>query len=61
MKKKYTLLALTISFGMNAQVSTVGTTASGLASTAMGENTEASGSFSTAMGYDTEALSLIHI
>ncbi len=55
MKKIYTLLALTISFSMNAQVSTVGTTASGNYSTAMGYDTTASGEYSTAMGQYTEA------
>jgi hypothetical protein len=55
MKKTITLLALTISFSMNAQVSTVGTTASGGASTAIGNNTIASGNFSTAMGSYTTA------
>ena len=55
MKKIYTLLALTISFSMNAQVSTVGTTASGNYSTAMGLSTTASGSTSTAMGSYTKA------
>ena len=69
MKKLYTLLALTISFSMNAQVSTNstsptgiyasamgnGTTASGGRSTAMGSGTIASGNNSTAMGYFTTA------
>ena len=55
MKNIYTLLALTISFSMNAQVSTVGTTASGAISTAMGGYTTASGNGSTAMGYYTTA------
>ncbi len=71
MKKIYTLLVLTISFGMNAQMSdnssgtlatapfavAMGdsTTASGIRSTAMGFETEASGSRSSAMGYSTEA------
>ena len=55
MKKLFTLLALTITFSMNAQVSTTGTTASGDNSTAMGESTEASGGVSTAMGFETEA------
>ncbi|MFL2623079.1 MAG: tail fiber domain-containing protein, partial [Flavobacteriaceae bacterium] len=40
---------------MNAQVSTVGTTASGAISTAMGGYTTASGGGSTAMGYYTTA------
>ena len=55
MKKIYTLLALTISFGMNAQVSTVGTTASGYSSTAIGNSTIASGARSTAMANSTTA------
>ena len=55
MKKLFTLLALTISFSINAQVSTVATDASGNSSTAMGYNTTASGSVSTAMGYSTSA------
>ena len=69
MKKLFTLLALTISFSMNAQVSTnstsptgtyasamgYSTTASGDSSTAMGSNTTASGDYSTAMGDATTA------
>ena len=55
MKKIYTLLALTITFSMNAQVSTVGTTASGGISTAIGGYTEATGNGSTAMGFYTTA------
>ena len=71
MKKLFTLLALTITFSMNAQMSddstgTTGsgdysvamgviTTASGTASTAMGWSTTASGNQSTAMGYNTTA------
>ena len=71
MKKLFTLLALTISFSMNAQMSdnsannnTAGsyavamgylTTASGDVSTAMGFNTTASGTGSTAMGNGTTA------
>ena len=71
MKKIYTLLALTISFSMNAQMSDNssgtsatgtyavamgdGTTASGSRSTAMGDNTIASGHSSTSMGYYTTA------
>ena len=70
MKKLFTLLALTISFSMNAQL-IQSTTASGAYSTAMGdkaqqqveiilqqwENTQqkAAGDYSTAMGRDTEA------
>ena len=69
MKKLFTLLALTISFSMNAQVSENstsatgthasaignGTTASGGYSTAMGNGSTASGIYSTAMGYYTTA------
>ena len=69
MKKLLTLLALTLSFSMNAQVSTnntntsnynasaIGTetTASGWASTAMGAYSTASGLSSTAMGGNTTA------
>ena len=71
MKKLFTLLALTISFSMNAQMSdnSSGTsaigpnavamgyqsTASGIRSTAMGNNTTASGDSSTAMGKQTIA------
>ena len=71
MKKLFTLLALTITFSMNAQMSdnsannnTAGsyavamgylTTASGDGSTAMGQITTASGYSSTAMGYYTLA------
>ena len=71
MKKLLTLLALTISFSMNAQMSdnsannnTAGsnavamgynTIAIGSTSTSMGRNTAASGWFSTAMGYYTAA------
>ena len=72
MKKLFTLLALTISFSMNAQMNDnsannnsagtyavamgYSTTASGNYSTAMGETTEASGSRSTAMGSGTTAM-----
>ena len=55
MKKIITLLALTISLSMNAQVSTVQTTANGTYSTAMGFLTTASGNTSTAMGNETTA------
>ena len=71
MKKLFTLLALTITFSMNAQMSDNssgtsatgsyavamgnGTTASGGRSTAMGSGTIASGNNSTAMGYFTTA------
>ena len=63
MKKLLTLLALTISFSMNAQfwfqgtgsiaIQTHNATASGYFSTAMGYGTTASGDFSTAMGFGT--------
>jgi len=71
MKNIFTLLALTIGFSMNAQMddNSVGcsasgdysiamgifTIASGNASTAMGDSTTASGFNSTAMGYNTTA------
>ena len=71
MKKLFTLLALTITFSMNAQMSdnssgtsatgsyavAMGnsTTASGTTSTAMGSGSTASGGFSTAMGQNTTA------
>ena len=52
MKKLFTLLALTISFSMNAQMSdnSSGTSATGTNAVAMGRNTTASGNESTAMG-----------
>jgi hypothetical protein len=55
MKKIYTLLALTIGFSMNAQVSTNSTSPTGTYASAMGNGTTASGNESTAMGYDTTA------
>ena len=55
MKKLFTLLALTISFSMNAQVSTNNTSPTGTNASAMGQSTTASGSRSTAMGYSTTA------
>ena len=58
MKKLFTILALTISFSMNAQMAdnSNSPTASGTYSVAMGYSTEASGDFgSTAMGYETLA------
>ena len=55
MKKLFTLLALTISFSMNAQVSTNSTSPTGIYASAMGNGTTASGNESTAMGYDTTA------
>ena len=55
MKKLFTLLALIMSFSMNAQVSTASTDAGGLYCTAMGWETIASGLASTAMGRATRA------
>ena len=69
MKHLFTLLALTIGFSMNAQttiypwfagtgtdaIQTASNTASGDASTAMGESTTANGNYSTAMGEYTKA------
>ena len=71
MKKLFTLLALTISFSMNAQMDDnsannnsagtyavamgAGSEASGDYSTAMGRSTTASGNYSTAMGNSTTA------
>ena len=55
MKKIFTLLALTITFSMNAQVSTNSTSPTGIYASAMGNGTTASGNESTAMGYDTTA------
>ena len=55
MKKIFTLLALTITFSMNAQISTLNTSNSGTNASAIGENTTASGVLSTAMGYFTIA------
>jgi hypothetical protein len=57
MKKLFTLLALTISFSMNAQMTdnSSGTSATGTNSVAMGHDTTASGSASTAMGEGTTA------
>jgi len=55
MKKLFTLLALTISFSMNAQVSTNNTSPTGIYASAMGNGTTASGNESTAMGYSTTA------
>ena len=54
MKKLFTLLALTISFSMNAQVSTASTDAGGLYCTAMGWETIATNLASTAMGRATK-------
>ena len=57
MKKLLTLLALTISFSMNAQMSdySENTSATGSHAVAMGKSTTASGGFSTAMGGDSTA------
>ena len=55
MKKIFTLLALTITFSMNAQVSTNGTSVTGASDSAMGAYTTASGDGSTAMGVLTRA------
>jgi hypothetical protein len=57
MKKIYTLLALTIGFSMNAQMSdnSYGTSATGNNAVAMGYSTTASGTFTTAMGAGTTA------
>ena len=57
MKKLFTLLALTLSFSVNAQMSdnSVGTSATGSNAVAMGKSTTASGSRSTAMGGDSTA------
>ena len=55
MKKLFTLLALTITFSMNAQVSTNSTSPSGTYASAMGNGTTASGEESTAMGRSTAA------
>ena len=71
MKKLFTLLALTISFSMNAQIDDnsannnsagtyavamgYSTAASAQSSTAMGKSTNASGINSTAMGRETTA------
>ena len=64
MKKLLTLLALTLSFSMNAQWAYPGgnwamhaqnSTATGSYAAAMGNNTTASGPYSTSMGYETTA------
>ena len=61
MKKLFTLLALTISFSMNAQMTdnSSGTSASGTNAVAMGDGTTASGSVSTAMGALTTASGIL--
>ena len=55
MKKLFTLLALTITFNMNAQISTSGTNNSGIFSSAIGFQTSAIGDYSTAIGYSSTA------
>ena len=57
MKKIYTLLALTLSFSMNAQMddNSPNTNTAGTYAVAMGAGTEASGNYSTSMGYQTTA------
>ena len=55
MKKLLILLALTIPFSMNAQISTSGTNNQGINASAMGHQTAAVGNISTAMGYYTIA------
>ena len=57
MKKLFTLLALTIGFSMNAQMSdnSSGTSATGTNAVAMGKSTTASGTRSTATGNNTVA------
>jgi hypothetical protein len=55
MKKLLILLALTIPFSMNAQISTSGTNNQGINASAMGHQTTAVGNISTAMGYYTIA------
>ena len=55
MKYLFTVLALTISFSMNAQISTNNTGASGTYASAIGDATIATGNTSTAMGYGSEA------
>ena len=57
MKKLYTLLALTISFSMNAQMddNSANNNTAGSNAVAMGSSTTASGNVSTAMGYNTTA------
>ena len=57
MKKIFTLLALTITFSMNGQMTDNSgiTSATGSNAVAMGDFTTASGNYSTAMGYFTTA------
>ena len=58
MKKLFTLLALTISFSMNAQIddNSANNNSAGTYAVAMGYSTAASGSRSTAMGDNTTAI-----
>ena len=55
MNKLFTLLALTITFGIDAQITVSGTSNSGTYSSAIGYQTTASGDYSTAMGFSTTA------
>ena len=55
MKKIFTILASTVLFSMNAQVSTNNTNNSGSSASAIGFLTTASGDYSTASGYSTTA------
>ena len=55
MKKLFTLLAFTISFSVNSQISTSGTNNSGIFSSAIGFQTSATGDYSTAIGYSSTA------
>ena len=55
MRLLMTIGVLILGMGLSAQVATNGTTASGVASTAMGTGTTASGYYSTAMGSTTTA------
>ena len=61
MKKLLPLLALTISFSMNAQVQSVGTDNSGSIASAIGYNTSASGSRSTAMEVVQQQVEIIRL
>ena len=56
MKKLFTLLAVIITFSLNAQVATNGTNNSGIDASAIGREAIASGLFTTAMGYATNAV-----
>ena len=55
MKKIFTILASTVLFSINAQVSTNNTNNSGSSASAIGFLTTASGDYSTASGYSTTA------